>query len=89
MGAYVNLGSFYLAGIPTAIVCGFLFHLQGKGLWIGLNVGNVLQSLLLSIITSFTDWKKQVQNLFVSVYLFDLEHDMKFKKKKIFFFGIL
>ncbi|KAG5614408.1 hypothetical protein H5410_014232 [Solanum commersonii] len=59
LGAYVNLGSFYLAGIPTAIVCGFLFHLQGKGLWIGLNVGNVLQSLLLSLITSFTDWEKQ------------------------------
>ncbi|KAK4733423.1 hypothetical protein R3W88_007684 [Solanum pinnatisectum] len=61
LGAYVNLGSFYLAGIPTAIICGFLFHLQGKGLWIGLNVGNVLQSLLLSLITSFIDWKKQVQ----------------------------
>ncbi|KAJ8558358.1 hypothetical protein K7X08_005124 [Anisodus acutangulus] len=59
LGAYVNLGSFYLVGIPVAIISGFLFHLQGKGLWIGLNVGNLLQSLLLSLVTSFTDWKKQ------------------------------
>ncbi|XP_055828823.1 protein DETOXIFICATION 14-like [Solanum dulcamara] len=59
LGAYVNLGSFYLAGIPVAIIFGFLFHLHGKGLWIGLNVGNLLQSLLLSLITSFTNWKKQ------------------------------
>ncbi|MCD9646094.1 hypothetical protein HAX54_035619 [Datura stramonium] len=62
LGAYVNLGSFYLVGIPVAIICGFLFHLQGKGLWIGLNVGNLLQSLLLSLITTFTDWKKQVKS---------------------------
>ncbi|KAM3284613.1 protein DETOXIFICATION 3 [Capsicum chacoense] len=59
LGAYVNLGSFYLVGIPVAIISGFLFHLQGKGLWIGLNVGNLLQSLLLSFITCFTNWKKQ------------------------------
>ncbi|CAN4116824.1 unnamed protein product [Withania somnifera] len=59
LGAYVNLGSFYLVGIPVAIIFGFLFHLQGKGLWLGLNVGNLLQSLLLSLVTSFTDWKKQ------------------------------
>ncbi|XP_075085875.1 protein DETOXIFICATION 14-like [Nicotiana tabacum] len=59
LGAYVNLGSFYLAGIPIAILSGFVFHFQGKGLWFGLNVGNLMQSLLLSLITSFTDWKKQ------------------------------
>ncbi|XP_059282914.1 protein DETOXIFICATION 14-like [Lycium ferocissimum] len=59
LGAYVNLGSFYVVGIPVAIISAFLFHLQGKGLGIGLNVGNLLQSLLLSLITSSTDWKKQ------------------------------
>ncbi|OIT21870.1 PREDICTED: protein DETOXIFICATION 14-like isoform X2 [Nicotiana attenuata] len=59
LGAYVNLGSFYLVGMPVAILSGFVLHFQGKGLWFGLNVGNLMQSFLLSLITSFTDWKRQ------------------------------
>lgn len=60
LGAFVNLGAFYLVGMPVAIVLGFVVHLKGKGLWIGLNSGATVQSLLLSVITCFTDWQKQV-----------------------------
>nr|GMD57046.1 protein DETOXIFICATION 14-like [Ipomoea batatas] len=59
LGAYVNLGAFYLVGMPVAIVLGFVVHLKGKGLWIGLNSGATVQSLLLCVITCFTDWQKQ------------------------------
>ncbi|KAF4349857.1 hypothetical protein G4B88_030385 [Cannabis sativa] len=38
MGAYINLGAFYVAGLPMGIVLGFVLHLKGKGLWIGIAI---------------------------------------------------
>ncbi|KAK6790693.1 hypothetical protein RDI58_009774 [Solanum bulbocastanum] len=61
IGAYVNLASFYLFGIPIALLLGFWLELGGKGLWIGILCGATLQTILLSIITSFTNWKKQAE----------------------------
>lgn len=60
IGAYINLGAFYGVGLPVAVILGFVLHLKAKGLWIGIVTGSVLQSTLLSIITGFTNWKKQV-----------------------------
>ncbi|KAI5591441.1 hypothetical protein BDE02_04G080300 [Populus trichocarpa] len=59
IGAYINLGSFYLVGLPVAAVLGFVAHLRGKGLWIGILAGSFVQSVLLSIVTACTDWNKQ------------------------------
>ncbi|KAF9623474.1 hypothetical protein IFM89_003058 [Coptis chinensis] len=59
MGAYVNLGSFYLAGIPLAVLLGFRLHFGGKGLWIGIVIGSAIQSSLLAFITCSTNWQKQ------------------------------
>ncbi|KAH7835702.1 hypothetical protein Vadar_028947 [Vaccinium darrowii] len=59
IGAYVNLGAFYLVGIPVAVLLGFWLQLRGKGLWIGILAGASLQSFLLSVITSCTNWDKQ------------------------------
>ncbi|KAJ7971251.1 Protein DETOXIFICATION [Quillaja saponaria] len=58
LGAYVNLGAFYLLGIPVGVSLGFLGHLRGKGLWIGLVTGSAVQSIFLSLITAFTNWRK-------------------------------
>nr|GMC67852.1 protein DETOXIFICATION 14-like [Ipomoea batatas] len=58
-GAYINLGSFYLVGLPVAAILGFVAHLNGKGLWIGLNIGATMQSILLARITCITDWQIQ------------------------------
>lgn len=60
IGAYINLGAFYVVGLPVAIILGFVVHLKAKGLWIGIVTGSVVQSTLLSIITGLTNWKKQV-----------------------------
>lgn len=30
IGAYINLGSYYLVGIPTAVLLAFVFHIGGK-----------------------------------------------------------
>lgn len=60
IGVYINLGAFYLVGLPVGAVLGFVAHLRGKGLWIGIVAGSVVQSTLLSLATTFTNWKKQV-----------------------------
>ncbi|KAK7343444.1 hypothetical protein VNO77_12194 [Canavalia gladiata] len=59
IGAYVNLGAYYVLGIPISLILGFWLHLRGKGLWIGILTGAFCQTVLLSIITCSTDWEKQ------------------------------
>ncbi|RLN27573.1 protein DETOXIFICATION 14-like [Panicum miliaceum] len=58
LGAYVNLGSFYLVGVPTALLLGFVLKMEGKGLWIGISCGSIVQFLLLAIIAFFSNWQK-------------------------------
>lgn len=60
LGAYVNLGAYYLVGIPVSLLLGFVCHFRGKGLWSGLIAGSTVQASLLVFITFRTDWKKQV-----------------------------
>ncbi|WJX77166.1 hypothetical protein P8452_60500 [Trifolium repens] len=59
VGAYVNLGAFYLVGVPIGVVLGFIAHFRAKGLWIGIVAGSIVQTIFLSIITALTNWKKQ------------------------------
>ncbi|XP_062208537.1 protein DETOXIFICATION 14-like [Phragmites australis] len=61
LGAYVNLGSFYLLGIPMAILLGFLLNMGARGLWMGVVCGSVTQTTLMSAITFFTDWPKMAE----------------------------
>ncbi|KAH9650439.1 protein DETOXIFICATION 12 [Citrus sinensis] len=59
IAAFVNLGAYYLCGVPTAAILGFWLKSRGRGLWIGIQAGAFTQTLLLGIITTFTDWEKQ------------------------------
>ncbi|CAK8542664.1 unnamed protein product [Lathyrus sativus] len=59
VGAYVNLGAFYLVGVPIGVVLGFVAHFRAKGLWIGIVSGSIVQTVFLFIITALTNWKKQ------------------------------
>ncbi|KAJ1443206.1 Multi antimicrobial extrusion protein [Sesbania bispinosa] len=59
LGAYVNLGAFYLVGVPVGALLGFVAHFRAKGLWIGIVTGSIVQSIFLCIITALTNWKKQ------------------------------
>ncbi|KAB5544803.1 hypothetical protein DKX38_012915 [Salix brachista] len=61
IGAYINLGAFYLCGIPVAAFLGFWLNLKGMGLWIGIQIGAFTQTVLFSIVTSCTNWEKQAR----------------------------
>ncbi|XP_038687660.1 protein DETOXIFICATION 16-like [Tripterygium wilfordii] len=68
IGAYVNLGSYYLVGIPSAVLLGFVFHVGGKGLWFGIICALVVQVLSLFIITIRTNWDEQAKKATDRVY---------------------
>ncbi|KAM3319168.1 protein DETOXIFICATION 16 [Capsicum chacoense] len=59
LGALVNLGAYYLIGLPCAVLLTFVVHLGGKGLWTGIISGSGLQALLLLLITLRTNWELQ------------------------------
>ncbi|KAG7960284.1 hypothetical protein I3843_10G115900 [Carya illinoinensis] len=59
--AYVNIGCYFLIGVPAGVFLGYLVHLGIKGIWIGMIIGVVAQSLVLSYITFKTDWNEQVK----------------------------
>ncbi|KAJ4823764.1 hypothetical protein Tsubulata_012080 [Turnera subulata] len=61
IGAFANLGAYYIIGIPTAVVLAFVFHTGGKGLWIGIMIALFVQSTLLAIVTLCTDWDNQAK----------------------------
>ncbi|XP_019175186.1 PREDICTED: protein DETOXIFICATION 27-like isoform X1 [Ipomoea nil] len=56
--AYVNIGSYYLVGIPFALTLGWFFHFGLKGIWIGMICGTVVQTLILTILTLKQGWER-------------------------------
>ncbi|KAL6331916.1 hypothetical protein AAG906_020265 [Vitis piasezkii] len=48
IGALVNLGAYYLAGIPSGALLAFVYHIGGKGLWTGIIVSLFMQALFLA-----------------------------------------
>jgi MATE family multidrug resistance protein len=61
LGAYANLGAYYVVGIPIAVILAFVLHVGGRGLWIGILCGLCAQAILLFIITLCTDWEEQAK----------------------------
>ncbi|KAK1566589.1 hypothetical protein Q3G72_001733 [Acer saccharum] len=59
--AYVNVGCYYVIGVPLGSLLGFYFNFGAKGIWIGMIGGTVLQTLILLWVTFRTDWNKEVQ----------------------------
>ncbi|XP_059066512.1 protein DETOXIFICATION 34-like [Cryptomeria japonica] len=57
--AYVNLGSYYVIGLPLGLLMGYKFDLGVKGIWTGMICGTVLQTLILLLITYFTNWNRE------------------------------
>ncbi|GKA92788.1 DETOXIFICATION 40-like protein [Tanacetum coccineum] len=58
--AYVNIGCYYVVGIPLGFFLGFYFDLGVKGIWSGMVGGTGMQTLILLWSTFRTDWNKEV-----------------------------
>ncbi|CAG7892720.1 unnamed protein product [Brassica rapa] len=61
IGALVNLGSYYLFGLPSGLLLGFHFHFRGRGLWLGIICAMVVQVICLSLVTIFTNWDEEAE----------------------------
>ncbi|XP_027170643.1 protein DETOXIFICATION 40-like [Coffea eugenioides] len=59
--ACVNVGCYYLVGVPLGSVLGFYFQLGAKGLWSGMLGGTIMQTIILLWVTIRTDWIKEVE----------------------------
>ncbi|TQD77790.1 hypothetical protein C1H46_036694 [Malus baccata] len=92
IGAYINLGAFYLCGIPVAATLAFWVQLRGRGLWIGIQVGAFVQTMMLSLVTSCTNWEKQnlggktknISYLMTTILI----HSLKLSQDVFFFFKL-
>jgi MATE family multidrug resistance protein len=59
--AYVNIGCYYIVGIPIGCILGFTFNFQAKGIWTGMIGGTLMQTLILLYVTYQADWDKEVE----------------------------
>ncbi|KAG8091494.1 hypothetical protein GUJ93_ZPchr0012g21508 [Zizania palustris] len=59
IGAAVNLGAFYVVGIPMAVLLAFSLHLNGMGLWLGIVCGSIIKLLMLVFISCRIDWDEE------------------------------
>ncbi|KAL0304298.1 UNVERIFIED_CONTAM: protein DETOXIFICATION 35 [Sesamum radiatum] len=59
--AYINLGCYYIFGLPLGYVLGYVAHFGVMGIWGGMIAGLALQTLLLFIVLYRTNWNKEVE----------------------------
>ncbi|KAJ4973054.1 hypothetical protein NE237_006228 [Protea cynaroides] len=68
IGAFINLGAYYLVGIPCAILLAFVLHIGGMGLWYGIICALCVQVFSLLIVTFRSNWEREAQKATVRVY---------------------
>ncbi|XP_011076128.1 protein DETOXIFICATION 35-like [Sesamum indicum] len=59
--AYINLGCYYIFGLPLGYVLGYVADFGVMGIWGGMIAGLALQTLLLFIVLYKTNWNKEVE----------------------------
>ncbi|XP_011626173.1 protein DETOXIFICATION 29 isoform X3 [Amborella trichopoda] len=57
--AYVNIGCYYIFGIPLGLLLGYKLDFGVKGIWNGMLAGTVVQTLILIWMTDRTNWNKE------------------------------
>ncbi|KAJ6993942.1 protein DETOXIFICATION 16 [Populus alba] len=68
IGAVINLGAYYLLGIPCSVILAFVYNFGGKGLWTGIIVALFFQALALFVVTLRTNWEKDSKKAHDRVY---------------------
>ncbi|MCL7028512.1 hypothetical protein MKW94_009392 [Papaver nudicaule] len=59
--AFINLGCYYVVGLPVGAILGWVFNLGVSGIWSGMIGGTAVQTLILIIITVRCDWDMQAK----------------------------
>ncbi|XP_061343641.1 protein DETOXIFICATION 16-like [Gastrolobium bilobum] len=67
LGAFVNLGSYYLVGVPLAVVFAFVLHMDGRGLFLGILLALTVQVVCFLVVTLRTNWEKEAKKAAIRV----------------------
>ncbi|KAL6858840.1 hypothetical protein ACP4OV_017842 [Aristida adscensionis] len=59
--AYVNIGSYYLVGVPLGVILGWPLRFGVRGIWSGLIGGTAVQTLILAYLTARCDWDEEAK----------------------------
>uniref|UniRef100_A0ACD5VD18 Uncharacterized protein n=1 Tax=Avena sativa TaxID=4498 RepID=A0ACD5VD18_AVESA len=59
--AYVNVGCYYVIGVPLGCILGFYFDFGAAGIWSGMLGGILMQTVILLWVTFRTNWNKEVE----------------------------
>lgn len=59
--AYVNIGSYYLVGVPIGVILGWPLGFGVRGIWSGLIGGTAVQTLVLVYLTMRCDWDDEAK----------------------------
>ncbi|XP_059667115.1 protein DETOXIFICATION 35-like isoform X2 [Cornus florida] len=59
--AYINLGCYYVFGLPLGFLLGYKADMGVMGIWLGMISGTALQTVFLLIIIYKTNWNKEVE----------------------------
>ncbi|XP_043691386.1 protein DETOXIFICATION 35-like [Telopea speciosissima] len=59
--AYINLGCYYIFGLPLGFLLGYKLDMGVKGIWSGMLCGTALQTLILLFIIWKTNWKVEAE----------------------------
>ncbi|KAL3652292.1 hypothetical protein CASFOL_001973 [Castilleja foliolosa] len=61
MGCNINFVSFYLIGLPVAVLLAFKFEMGFVGLWVGLAAAQVSCTCMMVCTLVYTDWTQQAR----------------------------
>ncbi|KAL6646039.1 hypothetical protein ACP70R_017647 [Stipagrostis hirtigluma subsp. patula] len=61
--AYVNIGSYYLVGVPLGVILGWPLRFGVGGIWSGLIGGTAVQTMVLAYLTARCDWDEERRKL--------------------------
>lgn len=57
--AYVNIACYYILGVPLGLILGFKLDWGVKGIWMGMLLGTVVQTIVLFVMIYRTNWNKE------------------------------
>ncbi|KAI3519510.1 hypothetical protein L1887_08689 [Cichorium endivia] len=61
IGANINLGCFYLVGMPVAVVLGFFMGFDFEGLWLGMLAAQMSCAVTMLVVLGRTDWEFEAE----------------------------
>ncbi|PKI58819.1 hypothetical protein CRG98_020809 [Punica granatum] len=57
--ALINIGCYYIVGLPIGALLGYKFKLGARGIWIGMLIGCLVQTLVLLCVIFRANWRKE------------------------------